>query len=215
MDTRTRTRARWGVTVAVSLITVALVGLGLSAVYGLAVEYSGGSFSVFADLAFLVVPIPVLAAVVAVVVWPGMPTRTQVAVVLGVAVIMVAGGLLADELGQRENRHRLVEGSEHFTCNGPNSEITLPAVIDETWRDLPREAPNYGPGQGGPTDCVAAVAGNGDQTFADYTDTFRGLDGWRVQADRSDRFVMVRDDVEVTVRRNQDDITTIQVGVSR
>ena len=207
----TRTRALTGIAVVLALATVTLVVLGLWTVYGFSVEYGGGSF---ADLGFIVAPIPVLAAVLTVVVWPAVPTRTQVAVVLGVAGVMVVGGLAADALGQRENHDRLVEGSEHFTCNGPNSEITLPAAIDETWRELPREAPIYGPIQGGRTDCVAAVAGDGERTFADYTDTFRDLDGWTVRADRSQRFVMVRDDVEVTVRRSEDDITTIRVAVT-
>ena len=139
----TRTRARIGIAVVAALATVTLVVLGLSMVYGFAVEYSGGSFGSFTDLAFLVVPIPVLAAGLTVVVWPRVPTRTQLVAVLGVAVVMVAGGLAADALGQRENRERLVAESENFTCNGPNSEITLPAVIDETWQELPREAPIY------------------------------------------------------------------------
>jgi hypothetical protein len=210
----TRTRARVGVTVVAALATVTLVVLGLWTVYGLAVEYSGGSYGSFADLAFLVVPIPVLAAVTTVVAWPRVSTRTQLGVVLGVAGVMVAGGLAADALGQRENRERLLEGSEHFTCNGPNSEITLPAVIDETWQELPREAPIYGPVQGGRTDCTAAVEGDDARTFADYTETFRDLDGWTVRLDRPQRFVMVRDDVEVTVRRAPDDLTTIRVGVT-
>ena len=205
----TRTRARIGIAVVAALATVTLVVLGLSMVYGFAVEYSGGSFGSFTDLAFLVVPIPVLAAGLTVVVWPRVPEA-----VLGVAVVMVVGGLAADALGQRENRERLVAESENFTCNGPNSEITLPAVIDETWQELPREAPIYGPIQGGRTDCTAAVAGDDARTFADYTDTFRDLDGWTVRLDRPQRFVMVRDDVEVTVRRTRDDLTTINVGVT-
>ena len=207
-----RTRARAAVAVVVALATAALVVLGLWTVYGFAVDYGGGSF---ADLAFLVVPIPVLAAVVAVVVWPAVPTRTQVAVVVGVAVVMVAGGVAADALGRAENHDRLVEGSEHFACNGHNSEVTVPAAVDRTWQDLPREAPIYGPIQGSPTDCVAAVSGDGERTFAAYAATFRDLAGWTVEVDRPERFVMVRDDVEVTVRRTPDDLTTIRVGVTR
>ena len=44
----TRTRARVGIAVVVSLAAVGLAVLGLSMVYGFAVEYGGGSF---ADLA--------------------------------------------------------------------------------------------------------------------------------------------------------------------
>lgn len=207
----TRTAARVVVAAALSLGAVTLAGMGLAAVYGFSVEYGGGAF---ADLAFLVVPIPVLAAVVAVVAWPGTAARTRVAVVLGTAAVMGVGGLAADALGQAENRDRLVAGSEHFTCNGPNSEVTLPAAIDRTWRELPREAPIYGPIEGSRTDCVAAVSGDGARTFADYTDRFRALAGWRVEVDRPRRFVMSRDDVRVTDVRTPDDITTIRVGVT-
>ena len=120
----------------------------------------------------------------------------------------------SDALGQAESRDRLVEGSEHFTCNGPNAEITLPAVIDETWAELPREQPIYGPVEGSRTDCVAAVSGDGERTFADYTAAFRELDGWQVEQDRPRRFTMSRDDVRVTVALTGDGITTIRVGVS-
>ncbi len=208
----TRTRARIGVAAALSLVTIALVVLALSSVYGLAAEYGGGSF---ADLAFLVVPIPVLAAALAVVVWPRVPRAARVVVVLGTAAVMVGGGLSADALGEDAHHERLVEESRTFTCNGPNSEVTVPATVERTWSDLPREAPIYGPIEGSPTDCVAGVSGDGEQAFADYTDTFRDLDGWTVQVDQPQRFVMVRDDVQVTVRMvgAPDRLTTIRVGV--
>jgi len=208
----TRTSARLGVAIALSLLTLAVVVLGLWSVYGLAVEYGGGSF---ADLAFLVVPFPLLAALVAVVVWPRVSTRTQVAVVLGTAVVMVGGGLAADALGRDGHRDRLVEESRTFSCNGPHAEITVPAAIDETWQQLPRESPIYGPIEGSRTDCVAGVSGDGEQAFLDYTAAFRDLEGWQVRVDQPQRFVMVRDDVRVTVRLlgAPDRLTTIRVGV--
>ena len=208
MDTRNRVRTGAGLMAA--LAAVVLAGLGLAMVYGFAVEYGGGSFR---DLAFLVVPIPLLAALVAVVSWPGVPARRQAAVLAGAAVAMVGGCLAADALGAAESDERALEASRTFSCNGRHSEVLVPAVVDETWRELPREAPLYGPVQGSPTDCTAAVAGDGDQAFADYTGTFRGLDGWRVELDRPRRFVMSRDGVEVTVRLTPDDLTMIRVGV--
>ena len=209
----TRTRSRLGVALVVSLAAVALMVLGLSIVYGFAVEYGGGSF---ADLAFLVVPVPVLVTAVAVVAWPRVPNRTQLAVVLGSAVLMVGGGLAADALGQDESRDRLVESSRTFGCNGPNAEVRLPAAVDRTWRELPRRAPIYGPLGGTPTSCTAGVSGDGEQAYTDYTAAFRDLDGWQVERDGESRFVMARDDVRVTVRRDGvDQIATIEVAVIR
>ena len=210
----TRTRARIGIAAGAALAAVGLAGLGLATVYGLAVEYGGGSF---ADLAFIVVPIPVLVAAVAVVLWPRVPTRLQLAVVLGVAALMVGGGLAADALGQHENGVRLVEESRTFGCNGPNSEVRVPAAVERTWQELPRRAPIYGPIQGGPDDCVAGVSGDGERAFADYTATFRVLEGWEVRSDQEHRFVMARDDVRVTVRLvgAPDRMTTIRVAVIR
>ena len=208
-----RTRARVGIALVISLAAVALAGLGLSAVYGFAVEYGGGSF---ADLAFLVVPIPVLVAAVAVVVWPRVRRSTRLAVVLGSIVVMVGGGLAADAMGQEENRDRLVENSRTFGCNGPNAEVLLPAAVDETWRELPRRSPIYGPLGGTPTSCTAGVAGDGERAFAEYTAAFRDLDEWRVEQDGESRFVMTRDDVRVTVRRaGRGQVTTIEVAVTR
>ena len=209
----TRTRARVGIAVVVSLAAVGLAVLGLSMVYGFAVEYGGGSF---ADLGFLVVPIPVLVAAIAVVLWPRATTPTQVAVVLGALVVMVGGGLAADALGRDENHDRLVEGSRTFTCNGPNAEVRLPAAVDRTWQELPRRAPIYGPLGGTPTSCTAGVSGGGEQGFTDYTAAFRDLEGWQVQQDGEHRFVMSRDDVRVTVRRaGAGRVTTIDVAVIR
>ena len=208
-----RTRASVGIALVVSLAAVALAVLGLSMVYGYAVEYGGGSF---ADLAFLVVPIPVLVAAIAVVVWPRVPTTTRVAVVVGSVVVMVGGGLVADALGRAESRDRLVESSRTFGCNGPNAEVRLPAAVDETWQELPRRAPIYGPLGGTPTSCTAGVSGDGDRGFADYTAAFRDLGGWQVQQDGESRFVMSRDDVRVTVRRaGAGQVTTIGVAVIR
>jgi len=212
MDNRTRTRL--GIAVVLAMAAAALAALGLASVYGFAVEYGGGSF---ADLAFLVVPIPVLVAALAVVVWPRVPTGTQIAVVLGAVVIMVGGGLTADTWGQDENRDRLVEGSRTFSCNGPNAEVQVPAEVDETWRALPRRAPIYGPIGGSPTSCTAGVSGDGERAFADYTDAFRDLDGWQVRVEAPHRFVMARDDVRVTVRMlgAPDRLTTIAVAFTR
>jgi hypothetical protein len=209
----TRSRARLGIALVISLAAVALAVLGLATVYGFAVEYGGGSF---ADLAFLVVPIPVLVGAIAVVVWPGVRTSTQVGVVLGSVVVMVVGGLAADALGKDESRDRLVETSRTFTCNGPNAELRLPAEVDQTWQELPRRAPIYGPLGGTPTSCTAGVSGDGDQGFSAYTAAFRDLDGWQVQQDGESRFVMARDDVRVTVRKERPgQVTTIDVAVIR
>lgn len=207
----TRTRLRLGIAVVAVVAALGLAGLALASVYGFAAEYGAGAF---ADLAFLVVPIPLFAVLVGVLAWPGLRTPVQLVVLAGAAVVMVGGGYAADALGAADRDERLVEESEAFACNGPNSEVTVPAVVDETWQELPREATIYGPVQGGRTDCVAAVAGDGERAFADYTDAFRGLDGWTVRTDRPQRFVMVRDEVEVTVRQTKDDITTIKVGVT-
>ena len=209
----TRTRARLSVAVVVSLAAVALGALGLAMVYGFAVEYRGGSF---ADLAFLVVPLPVLAAAVAVAVWPRVSTRVQLAVVLGGLVVMVGGGFAAEALGEDENHDRLLESSRTFSCNGPNAEVRLPAEVDRTWQELPRRAPIYGPLGGSPTSCMAGVSEGGEQAFSDYAAAFRDLDGWQVQQDGESRFVMSRDDVQVTVRRERPgQVTTIEVAVNR
>lgn len=210
MDTRTRARLVTAVVLAVG--AVALVVLGLWTVYGLTLEYGAGALG---DLWFVVVPLPTLAAAGAVSTWPGLGTRVRVAVVLGTAALVVAGGLAAEELGARQREAQLVADSEAFTCNGPNVEVRVPEEVDRTWDELPREAPVYGPVEGGRTDCVAAVAGDGEQAFVDYTAAFRDLDGWEVEADRPQRFVMVRDDVRVTVRLvgAPDRLTTIRVGL--
>jgi len=47
--------------------------------------------------------------------------------------------------------------------------------------------------------CVAAVTGDANRTFTAYTEASRDVVNWRVQADQPQRFVMVRDGVQVTV----------------
>jgi hypothetical protein len=209
MDARTRTRT--GVAVALALTTCAAIGLALAVVYGFAVEYGGGSL---ASLAVLVVAPPVLLAALAVLALPRASAATRVTVVMATAVVVVAGGLVADALGSDANRDRLLQESRDFSCNGPNAEIRVPAVVDRTWRELPRPAPVYGPIEGSATDCVAGVAGDGERTFVSNTEAFRDLDGWRVEVDQERRFVMSRDGVRVTVllRGAPDRMTTIGVS---
>ncbi len=50
--------------------------------------------------------------------------------------------------------------------------MRVEAEVNRTWRALPRRAPLYGPIEGSSTHCVAGVAGDGDRTFAEYTDAF-------------------------------------------
>ncbi len=209
----TRTRLRLGTAVAAALAALALAGLGLASVYGFAAEYGGGSFG---QLAFLVVPIPLLAVLVCVVAWPRLRTAVRVSVVGVAAAVLVGGGLVADALGSGDHDGRILEESETFACNGPNSEVAVPAVVDRTWQELPRVAPVYGPIRGSADFCEAGVSGDGEQTFADYTDAFRELDGWRVRRDEPRRFEMTRDGVVVAVRLvgAPDRLTMIKVGVT-
>ncbi len=211
MDTKSRTRT--GVAIALGVATCVTVMFALSVVYGLAAEYGGGSFASFA---FWVVAPPVLLAALAVLTFPRASARSRVAVVLGTAVVMVAGGLAAAAVGDDVKRDRLAQGSRGFACNGPNALMPVEAEVDRTWHMLPRLAPIYGPIEASASHCVAGVAGDGNRTFPEYTDAFRQLDGWRVKVDQPQRFVMLRDGVRVTVLLDgaPDRLTTIEVSVT-
>lgn len=208
------TRVRFGVAVVLGVLTCATIGLGVAVVHGLAVEYGGGSF---ADLGLLVVAPPVLLAALTVAALPGTSARTVAAVALGTGVVVLAAGLAADALGEDANEDRVLERSRTFTCTGSGAGVPVPAEVDRTWRELPRPAPVYGPIEGSPTHCTAAVAGDGARTFAEYAGAFRDLEGWRVRVDRPERFVMVRDGVRVTVVLvgAPDRLTTIEVSAGR
>ena len=210
----TRTRIRYGTAVVLALATCLTMAAAVSVVYGLAVEYGSGSF---AELVLLVVGLPVLLVLLTAAVLPRVSGRSVVAVVLGTAAVMVAGGLTAEALGVDENEQRLLDGSRAFTCNGRHAEVSVPAEVDRTWRELPRPAPVYGPIEGTRTSCTAGVAGDGARTFASYAGSLRDLDGWRVTVDRPERFVVVRDGVRVTVRLvgEPDRLTTLKVAADR
>ena len=209
-----RTRTRYGTAFVLGLVTCGTAALSVAAVYGLAVEYGGGSFT---ELGLLVVVVPVLLALLTVAVLPRAPGRAAVAVAVGTAVVMVAGGLTADALGTDENKDRLLQGSRDFICNGSRVEVRVPGTVDRTWRELPRPAPVYGPIEGSRTSCTAGVAGDGAQTFPAYAGALRELNGWRVEVDRPERFVAVRDGVRITVSLvgSPDRLTTIEVAVDR
>ncbi len=112
----TKTRARTGIAIALGVATCATVVLALSVVYGLAAEYGGGSFASFA---FWVVAPPVLLAALAVFAVPRASSRSRVAVVLGTAVVMVAGGLAANAVGSDAKRDRLLQGAASSAATGP------------------------------------------------------------------------------------------------
>lgn len=210
----TRTRLRYGTAVVLGLATCLTMVCAVAVVHGLTVEYGGGAF---AELGALVVGVPVLLALLTVAVLPGASGHSAVAVALGTAAVMVAGGLTADAVGADANAERLLEGSRDVTCNARHAEVRVPAEVDRTWRALPRPAPVYGPIEGTPTSCTAGVAGDGARTFAAYAGSLRDLDGWRVAVDRPERVVVVRDGVRVTVRLvgAPDRLTTVEVAADR
>src|SRR3712207_9199603 len=107
------------------------MALAVSVVYGLAVEYGGGSF---AELAVLVVPPPTLLAFLTVSVLPRASARLGLIAALTTALLMAGGGLTADALGKDANEDRLLRGSRNFTCNGPRAEMRVPAEVDRTDR---------------------------------------------------------------------------------
>jgi hypothetical protein len=191
-----RSRARRVVAIVVAVVAVVTGGLGLAVAYGVGAEYGGGSS---AEIAPFVVTPSVLLMTIAVFVWPNLTGRVRGTVIVATTLILVAGGYAADILGDHAKQDRLAENSRAFTCNGPNAEIRVLANVDATWGDLPRRAPIYGPIEGTSTSCSAAVEGDADQTFAEYTDAFRNLDGWQIQTDEYGRFVMTRHNVRVSV----------------
>ena len=204
---------RRGVAVTSGLISIALACLGVSMVYGVSQEYDGGAGL---QLLPLVVGLAGGAAALATWSWPGLRALVRVGVPLAVVATVVMGGLAADQLGSRARQQRLVSESESFGCNGPNAEVQVDGRVDATFTELPRRAPIYGPVGGSRYGCTAAVSGDGAEAFASYAEAFRGLDGWAVTVDRSDRFVMERDGVRVAMRSEgaPDPLAMIEVSVT-
>jgi len=195
MDTRERVGR--GVAVGFGLLALGITGLGLVVTYGVAEEYSGGTGLSLLPVVLLLAG---AAGVLATWSWPEARAGVRVGVPVLLAVVGGLGWLSADQLGDRAHEQRLVSGSNSFVCNGPNAEIQVDERVDETFAELPRRSPIYGPVEGSRTGCTAAVSGTGAESFAAYADAFRDLEGWTVTVDRPDRFVMQRDGVRVAMR---------------
>lgn len=205
-------RVRRGITATCAVATIALVMFGLAVVYGVSEEYAGGAGL---EVLPLVVLVAGVVAGLATGAWPGLRPRIRWGVPLAVAVVVALGGLAAVWLGDHAREQRLLSESENFTCNGPNAEVLVDERVDATFAELPRRARIYGPIGGTPAGCTAAVDGDGETTFAAYAAAFRDLEGWRVTEDRTGRFVMERDDVEVTLTLtgSPEVLSTLQVQI--
>lgn len=189
----TPTIARAGGAVLLALIGVGLALATLASIYGLAVEYGGGS---------LLGLVPGLAGVTglsvggAVALW-GSGTRWSLGVGIAVFAVVVGAGVGADRWGERTRDQNRLEESRSFTCNGPNAEIAVDPRVDEVFADMPRPALIYGPVGGTRTGCTAGVSG-GENSFTAYAEALR-RPGWEVAVDEPDRFVADKDGIRITV----------------
>lgn len=190
------TRARHVVGAALGVLTLLLAVYGVAVVWGLTVEYSAGL-----QLLPVTVLVPALVGALTVQVWPGLSHRTMLVVPLGLGALLVGAGLVANQVGLREREDRATVASESIGCNGPNSEITVDARVDEVFAGLPRPTDLYGPIEGTRYGCGVGVDG-GDGGFEAWADLLRNLDGYDVVRDQP-RLVAVRreDGITIVLRR--------------
>lgn len=188
------------------LLAVLLAALGIAAVWGMAVDYGRGT-----DLLPLAVVLPTACAALALLLWPGLSGRVQLLVPVAVAGVLVLTGLGAEQVGLREREQRTLEASAGFGCNNVGSEALVGDAVEETWAELPRPAPLYGPIEGTPDACTAGVSGDPAAAFDAWAVALRGLDGWRVVRD-DDALVAVRRGDGITAVLVRGDVTTLRVS---
>lgn len=179
-----------------ALVTLALAGLGSTTVMGLSQEYGQGTGL---QALSLLMGVAGLLAMLTVVVWPGARGTGAAAVVLGFLVVLFLVGLAADRIGAGLGERDDLAASAAMGCNNRNSEVLVDERVDAVFAELPRRDPLYGPVEGTRHGCTAAVDGEGQESFEEYADAFRELDGWRVRTDEPGRFVMDRDGVRVSL----------------
>jgi hypothetical protein len=183
---------------ALGALTVLLSVYGVAAVWGLSVEYAAGL-----QVLPLTVVVPTLVGAIALQVWPGLRGRTRALATLGLAALLLAGGLVAHPLGLAEREERALEASARIGCNGPDTEVRVDPRVDEVFAGLPRPTPLYGPLEGTRHGCGAGVAG-GEEAFDSWVTTLRDLEGWRVTHDETDVLAVRRDDGITVVLRGGD-----------
>lgn len=188
------------------LVATLLAVFGVAVVWGLTVEYGRGT-----DVLPLAVGIPTALAAVGLLLWPGLRMRVQVVVPVAIAGALALAGLGAEQVGLREREQRTLEASAAFGCNNVNSEVLVGDTVEETWAELPRPAPLYGPIEGTPDACTAGVSGDPAAGFDAWAVALRDLEGWRVL--RDDRaMVAVRRDDGITAVLARGDVTTLRVS---
>ena len=190
----------------VGLLAVLLAVFGISVVWGLTVEYGRGT-----DVLPLTVAIPAAVAALALLLWPGLSGRVQLLATIAVAGALVLAGLGAEHVGLREREQRTLEASADFGCNNVNSEVFVDDSIEETWGDLPRPAPLYGPIEGTAEACTAGVSGDPAAGFDAWAATLRDLEGWPVLRDDA-ALVAVRRSDGMTAVLARGDVTTLRVS---
>jgi hypothetical protein len=192
------TRVRHVVGGTLGALTVLLSGYGAAVVWGLSVEYAAGL-----QVLPLTVLVPTLVGAIALQVWPGLRGRTTALATLGLAALLLAGGLVAHRVGLAEREERALEASARIGCNGPHSEVQVDPRVDEVFAGLPRPTRLYGPLEGTRHGCGAGVDG-GEEAFDAWASTLRDLDGWRVIHDETDVLAVRRDDGITIVLRGGD-----------
>jgi hypothetical protein len=199
-------RARSVTAVVLGLLAVLVGVVGLGTVWGLTVEYGRGT-----DVLPLVVAVPTALVVLLLLLRPDLPRRVRLLVPLSVAAGLLLAGLAAEQVGLREREQRTLAASARFGCTNANSEVRVPSVVEETWGELPRPAPLYGPIEGTPEGCTAGISGDPDAAFAAWADALRQLDGWRVVRDDADLLAVRRAD-GVTAVLARGDVATLRVS---
>lgn len=198
------TRARHVAGAVLGALTVVLAVYGVAAVWGLTVEYGAG-----VQLLPVVVIVPTLVGAIAAQVWPGVSRRTTLLAPVALAVLLVAVGMVAHQVGLRDRAERAETASRGLGCNGPNSEITVDARVDEVLADLPRPTRLYGPIEGSRYGCGAGVDG-GAEGYAAWAEALRGLEGYEVVHDEDGVLAVRRDDgITIVLRRGAVPVLTV------
>jgi hypothetical protein len=201
------TRLRYVVGAALGALTVLLSVYGIAVVWGLSVEYAAGL-----QVLPLTVLVPTLVGAIALQVWPGLRTRTTALATLGLAALLLAGGLVAHPIGMAEREERALEASARIGCNGPNTEVQVDPRVDEVFAELPRPTRLYGPVEGTRHGCGAGVAG-GEEAFDSWATALRDLDGWRVIHDEPEVLAVRRDD-GITIVLERGDVPVLSVSTA-
>lgn len=198
------TRARYVVGAVLGTVTAVLAGYGVAGVWGLTVEYGAGL-----QLLPIAVLVPALLGALTLQVWPGLSNRTMLLAPLALGLVLAGAGLVADRVGLHHREVRAAAASESIGCNGPNSEITVDARVDEVFAELPRPTHLHGPIEGSRYGCGAGVDG-GAKAFEQWSQALRGLPGYEVVHDRPRVLAVRREDgITVVLRRGAVPVLTV------